>query len=616
MTAQQQQPSYCDYIPDKIDPDATWFRYHFVGKPYRTFIGVMHNADNNSIMSSDTIASDKKVGRKLSASKNKSSGDNSSRSSSLSNDNNNDQYRNHINDTEDSSSMAIVSVIQERARDFAGLGNSAASILGTQYRIIVRTKKPEQGRYIIHESMAKETRMRLEKLNKGYRLEKTSLSDRRSGKPFASKNKDRCSISSSSSNTGDNSIDNSQSSKMLRAALLTVCPDVDLQYFKELSAESTIMAGLEKDLLKYDELHIPKRYKFGVLTIRDNQTTEEAWFSNTGLSRELHHFLATMGRKVELKGYTGYAAGLDTKTGESGKYAYISKWNNFDIVFHVAPMMPSQMNDRQQVLRKKHIGNDIVCIIFLEGSGKQKFNPEAIRSQFLHVYIIVRPETSGGRKFWRVEVVRKSGIKDFGPPLPSPPVFYDDATLKDYLTVKLINAENAALKSEKFFIPNNRARLGLLATHLQTGISFNRPQVTRSVSTHRLTSTDSDIAKSFYHTADEQIFFSWQQQQQQKHIAQRPKSAADKPLHGRSSQEHTILSSYRLSHTAIDAANDIDYLKMNITAPNIDSIPPMPQVSKSTLLQDLKKGMRSSTKIFKNNKTNSSGSNSSYAERN
>jgi hypothetical protein len=43
--------------------------------------------------------------------------------------------------------------------------------------------------------------------------------------------------------------------------------------------------------------------------------------------------------------------------GESGKYTYVSKWNDVDIMFHVAPLMPSQSNDKQQVLRKKHIGN-------------------------------------------------------------------------------------------------------------------------------------------------------------------------------------------------------------------------------------------------------------------
>lgn len=42
-----------------------------------------------------------------------------------------------------------------------------------------------------------------------------------------------------------------------------------------------------------------------------------------------------------------------------------------------------------QLLRKRHIGNDIVTIIFQE-PGAQPFTPQNIRSQFQHVFVIVR----------------------------------------------------------------------------------------------------------------------------------------------------------------------------------------------------------------------------------
>lgn len=43
----------------------------------------------------------------------------------------------------------------------------------------------------------------------------------------------------------------------------------------------------------------------------------------------------------------------------------------------------------QQLLRKRHIGNDIVTIVFQE-PGAHPFTPKAIRSHFQHVFIIVR----------------------------------------------------------------------------------------------------------------------------------------------------------------------------------------------------------------------------------
>lgn len=98
-----------------------------------------------------------------------------------------------------------------------------------------------------------------------------------------------------------------------RTAAAMICPNLRTAY-KEISAEQTILAGLEMELLRFDELPIPKHYKFGVLTVRDDQTTEEAWFSNSQLSPSLKQLLHLVGKPVSLRGYTGYAAGLDTKS--------------------------------------------------------------------------------------------------------------------------------------------------------------------------------------------------------------------------------------------------------------------------------------------------------------
>lgn len=45
----------------------------------------------------------------------------------------------------------------------------------------------------------------------------------------------------------------------MRAAILSVCPTLDLRSFKELSSESTITTGFENDLIKYDELQVKMR---------------------------------------------------------------------------------------------------------------------------------------------------------------------------------------------------------------------------------------------------------------------------------------------------------------------------------------------------------------------
>lgn len=42
-----------------------------------------------------------------------------------------------------------------------------------------------------------------------------------------------------------------------------------------------------------------------------------------------------------------------------------------------------------QLLRKRHIGNDIVTIVFQE-PGALPFTPKNIRSHFQHVFVVVR----------------------------------------------------------------------------------------------------------------------------------------------------------------------------------------------------------------------------------
>lgn len=330
---------------------------------------------------------------------------------------------------------SIISIIQEKKNGLV------------YYRIIIRNTQTE--RHIVSLNQAKEMQAKLEIKGEGHT---TTDQNRRLLLPSFKNDSTKA------------------TRRLMRAAIQSVYSGLlDSRSFKEISAKSTRSSGLENGLITYDELQIPKHYKFGLLTIEKDQITEESWFSNTGISDDLRDFLNIMGHKVQLKGYKGFAAGLDTKTDESGSFAYVSKWKEYDITFHVSALMPLKANDEQQVLRKSHIGNDIVCIIFIEGN--QLFDPTVIQSQFLHVYIIVHPEYKENKRHWRIEVIRHKSVQQFNPYLPSPPLF-DDQDLKSFLTLKLVSAENAALKADKFSIPNDRARLSLLSDHIKTGLSF------------------------------------------------------------------------------------------------------------------------------------------------
>ncbi|KAF9148662.1 Rap/ran-GAP protein [Linnemannia schmuckeri] len=220
----------------------------------------------------------------------------------------------------------------------------------------------------------------------------------------------------------------------------------------------------EMELAKFDETMLRFNYKFGVLLVHPGQTKEEDWFSNQmSSSPRFQEFLESgaLGQKVALKGFERFSAGLDTRS-EGGEYSYYDTWGEgFEIMYHVSTLLPYNTVDRQQIQRKRHIGNDIVCIIFVDGD--QPFVPNAIKSQFLHIFVIIHLITlSDGTKAYSATIACDEQVPEFGPPLPDPPIFKTPAELRAFLLCKMINGENAAYKAPRLIKPHQRARSGML----------------------------------------------------------------------------------------------------------------------------------------------------------
>jgi hypothetical protein len=51
--------------------------------------------------------------------------------------------------------------------------------------------------------------------------------------------------------------------------------------------------------------------------------------------------------------------------GESGEISFVSSWKDQEIMYHVAPLMPSRDHDIQQVHRKRYIGNGLYLMLIL-----------------------------------------------------------------------------------------------------------------------------------------------------------------------------------------------------------------------------------------------------------
>ncbi|XP_023715903.1 rap1 GTPase-activating protein 1 isoform X4 [Cryptotermes secundus] len=211
----------------------------------------------------------------------------------------------------------------------------------------------------------------------------------------------------------------------------------------------------------YDEHVLVSNFKFGVLYQRFGQTTEEQLFGNVQSSAALDEFLELLGQRIQLKDHKGYRGGLDTQFGHTGDEAVYEVFKDREIIFHVSTLLPYRDSDPQQLQRKRHIGNDIVAIVFQESNTP--FSPDMIASHFLHAFIVVQvldPNSPNTR--YKVSVTARDDVPFFGPTLPSPAVFKKGPDFKDFLLTKLINAENACYKAEKFAKLELRTRTSLL----------------------------------------------------------------------------------------------------------------------------------------------------------
>jgi hypothetical protein len=153
-------------------------------------------------------------------------------------------------------------------------------------------------------------------------------------------------------------------------------------HFKESSIPHQAIKDMEARLM-------PKGYKFGVMYSKQGQTTDDEILSNNESSAAFEMFLKILGDRVDLRGFEGYNGGLDVRHGSTGAHSVYTKFKEHEVMFHVATLLPYVEGDQQQLEKKRHIGNDVVVIVFQDGDTP--FQPDLIKSFFNHVFVVVRP---------------------------------------------------------------------------------------------------------------------------------------------------------------------------------------------------------------------------------
>eukprot|EP00127_Corallochytrium_limacisporum_P002524 Clim_evm81s128 gene=Clim_evmTU81s128 len=221
---------------------------------------------------------------------------------------------------------------------------------------------------------------------------------------------------------------------------------------------------------KFFDTILPLKHKFGCLYVGKDQTTELEILGNKNHSKHFEDFMNLISNKTPLKGHERFAGGLDVKKDTTGTHSYYHVCNiaeenrEEEILFHCATMIPVKDSDTQFTQKKKHIGNDIGCLVFIDDPNTS-FDPSCFRTKFIQYYLVVRRVSPDDAKkaVYESEVVKRNTVFDFPPVLPTAQSEHDQ-DFAAYITQKLIMGHRYAMLSVKSFIgPISSARVDLLS---------------------------------------------------------------------------------------------------------------------------------------------------------
>lgn len=165
--------------------------------------------------------------------------------------------------------------------------------------------------------------------------------------------------------------------------------------------------------------------KIGLVYVKDGQENERSMLRNeeADASRLYHEFVSGMTTIVPIARHCGYVGGLD-RSGSVG--TTLPYWRNTqtELVVHEVTRMPTVHKDPQQILKKRHVGNDIIHVIWSEHC--RDYKPQTIVSQFNDAHIMIFPLPNG---LFRIRVAQKREVAPFGP------LIHNMAITKDLLSI-------------------------------------------------------------------------------------------------------------------------------------------------------------------------------------
>ncbi|KAK4048611.1 Tuberous sclerosis 2-like protein [Microbotryomycetes sp. JL221] len=222
----------------------------------------------------------------------------------------------------------------------------------------------------------------------------------------------------------------------LESGLLSVDPSfftLQLSSYPEFSSNGPPILvpddpAFQRGITALDRIPVVDFHKIGIMYAAPGQTSEQDILRNTHGSKAYTEFVSALGKLVRLKGSRDqdiYVGGLDQENDLDGKWTYIWDDDIAQVVFHVTTLMPTSLEtDAQCTLKKRHVGNDYVNVIWNDSGLEHAFG--TVSSQFEFINILIEPHTPAGNpwigpgmsnnsEFFKVSMQRRPGMPEIGP---------------------------------------------------------------------------------------------------------------------------------------------------------------------------------------------------------
>jgi len=168
-------------------------------------------------------------------------------------------------------------------------------------------------------------------------------------------------------------------------------------------------ARCQRSLAQLDRtLNGREMLKIGVLYVKEGQDDQKVILSNDSKSPLYREFVRGLGWTIDVAQHRGYLGGLDPKLTTGTHSPYFAN-SLIEVIFHEVTSMPTAA-DPQQIHKKRHVGNDIVHIVYSD--HMRDYSSETITSQFNDAHIIVYPLSNG---LFRIQIYKKENVMLFGP---------------------------------------------------------------------------------------------------------------------------------------------------------------------------------------------------------